>query len=260
MFFFTEIKLHSLFPCWLIALLMLSASCSVRQGKVSYERSFFIIHDSLITPDSAALALIMPYKKKIDKEMNDVLVISEMPLVKGQPESSLGNLIADLVLIKGREYYKAEDGTIDFCLLNNGGLRTALPQGEITRGKVYELMPFENEMTVLTLDGESTRQLFNYIARSEGMPVSGVRMGIQKNTAVRIFINDTPFDPEKNYKIVTSDYLANGGDKMAFFNQPVKRENLNIKLRDAIIEYFIEQNDAGKKLNSNKDGRIYFYE
>jgi 2',3'-cyclic-nucleotide 2'-phosphodiesterase (5'-nucleotidase family) len=235
----------------------LLAACSPKFGTLTYNRTIIAINDSLLEPDPAAVAIIQPYKASIDNEMNDVLIYSETALVKGQPESLLGNLVADLTLKKGKELYKMP---IDICLLNNGGLRTALPDGEITRGKVFELMPFENELVVLTLTGEKTQQLLNYVARSEGMPIAGVKMGIQKGKAVEVLINGKPFNPEKKYTVITSDYLANGGDKMSFFKEPVDAQVLHKKLRDAIIEYMVEENKAGRKLNPKKDGRVYFYE
>ena len=52
---------------------------------------------------------------------------------------------------------------IDFCLLNNGGLRTSLPQGNITRRKIFELMPFENELVVVTISKEKMTDLKAYL-------------------------------------------------------------------------------------------------
>ncbi|HET6243953.1 MAG: 5'-nucleotidase C-terminal domain-containing protein [Bacteroidetes bacterium] len=233
------------------------SACSFSPKLASVERNFIELNDTLISPDSTTIALISPYKKRIDDEMYGILIHSEMAFVKGQPESLLGNLVADLILKKANEYYQNKGEPIDFCLLNNGGLRSSLPEGEITRGKIFELMPFENELVVLTLSGEKVKMLFNYIASAEGMPVSGIKMGILKSKAVNILINEIPFDENKTYKVVTSDYLAAGGDKMSFFNEPVRMENLNKKLRDAIIEYMKEENGKGNRLKSKLDQRIY---
>lgn len=242
----------------LLLLPLVLSACSFSPKIASVERNFVELNDSIVSPDSLTLALIAPYKKRIDNEMHEVLIISEMPFIKGQPESLLGNLIADLILKKSKEYYSDKEESIHFCLLNNGGLRTSLPIGEITRGKIYELMPFENELVVLTLSGEKTKMLFNYIARAEGMPVSGIKMGVSQGKAVNILINGQAFDESKNYKVVTSDYLSGGGDKMSFFNDPIKIENLNEKLRDAIIEYMKEEHKKGNLLNSKLDQRIYY--
>ena len=58
------------------------------------------------------------------------------------PESLLGNFVTDLCL---RQY----SNIADICVMNNGGLRSNLTKGEITRGDIYTLMPFENELVIL---------------------------------------------------------------------------------------------------------------
>lgn len=234
-------------------------SCQPKYSKlVKAERAYVIINDSTTTSDARFDSLIAPYKRIIDAEMNEVLIISETPIVKEQPEGALGNMVADIVLKKTMDKLpiNIQEEPI-FCILNNGGLRTSLPQGEITRKKIYELMPFENEIVVLTLTYENTQELMNYIARSGGVPVAGIKMGIQKNEAVNIFVNGNPFDKNKNYKIVTSDYLAEGGDKMFFFKNPVNKEIMSLKIRDVLIEHMKEEHKKGNTLNPKKDGRVY---
>lgn len=234
-------------------------SCQPKYSKlVKAERGYIVINDSTTTSDVRFDSLIAPYKRIIDAEMNEVLIISETPMVKDQPEGLLGNMVADIVLKKTLEKLpiNVQEEPI-FCILNNGGLRTSLPQGEITRKKIYELMPFENEIVVLTLTPENTLELMNYIARSGGVPVAGIKMGIQKNEAVNIFVNGNPFDKNKNYRIVTSDYLAEGGDKMFFFKNPINKEIAGLKIRDVLIEYMKEEHKKGKTLSAKKDGRVY---
>ena len=60
------------------------------------------------------------------------------------------------------------------------------------------------------------------------------------------------------YKMITSDYLANGGDGLFFLSETVKREDLNLKLRDALLEYIFKLNSDGKKINGLLDERIYY--
>ena len=64
--------------------------------------------------------------------------------------------------------------------------------------------------------------------------------------------------PNNYVKVLTSDYLAGGGDKMNFFLDPIKTERVGIKLRDAIIKYCIQENAKGKQLTGKLDGRITF--
>ena len=130
------------------------------------------------------------------------------------------------MLEKGNEYcVKNNIREADICLLNNGGLRTTLPKGNITKGRIFELMPFENELVVLTISGEKTQGLFDFLARVNGMPLAGAEMGIDNKNPVSIIIGGEAFDPGKTYRVLTSDYLAEGGDKMRFFLDPFKRRN-----------------------------------
>lgn len=235
------------------------SSCAHRFNLSKIEFSSYELKDSIVKDDSAAIAEIAPYKVKLDETMSQVLNNSEVAMTKDLPEGLLGNFVADLILKKTNDYYKPADGKkVQICILNNGGLRTSLPRGEITRGKVFELMPFENELSIVTISGNNSAQLFEYLAKTGGTPVAGIKMGIENSMPVQLFVHGEPFDSTKSYKVVTSDYLANGGDKYFFFKEPLKREDLGVKVRDAIIEFIVEEKQKGKTLNSQFDGRIYY--
>ncbi len=208
--------------------------------------------------DAQINAMVLPYKLKKDSVMHSELGTSEMAMVKGLPEGLLGDFVSDLVLQEARLHYKPKDGKqVDICLLNNGGLRTSLPKGVITREKAFELMPFDNMTVVVTLSGEETKSLFDFVARMGGMPMAGAKLGVKDSVASVIEIGGKPFDINQSYKVATSDYLSNGGDKMNFFKNPLETEVLGILLRDAIIEYMTNETKQGRKLSAKLDGRIY---
>ena len=210
--------------------------------------------------------LIKPYKTKLDAEMNEVLVISAEKFSKerGKPETKLGNLVADLSLEVAKQLYQPSDNDpIDFCLLNFGGLRTSLPKGEITRGKIFELMPFENELVVVTIDNKHMVQLINYLyvnpqPVSKGITLSSYEIYDGTSLQSGLSTTENKYRLNKEFKILTSDYLANGGDKMNFFLNPIRIEPIRIKLRDAIIQYCREQHKKGNQLTSKIGGRITF--
>lgn len=211
--------------------------------------------DSTITEHQLAKQLIEPYKIALDSEMNEVLVISamEFPKEKNKPETLLGNLVADLSLeIITKQF---PESNVDFCLLNNGGLRTSLPKGEITRGKIFELMPFDNELVIISVNKDSLKTLIHYLNNIGGQPISG---NISLHFSGKEVIFDEKTFPNDVVKIITSDYLAQGGDNMSFFLNPVKYETTGIKLRDAIIEYCKAEHKKGNQLTSKLDGRIHF--
>lgn len=208
--------------------------------------------------DSSLWQSILPYKSKLDAEMNGVLGKTSMALTKEIPEGLLGNFVADLVMEQTPlYYYPADNSKADFCFLNNGGFRASLPAGDITRRNVFEVMPFENELVVVTLNGSQVNLLLKYIISKGGIPVSGLRMKIKNNQPKDILINNIPFDSTKIYKAVTSDYLANGGDNL-FFLAEAKKEYAGLKIRDAILEHCLKLNKLGKLIESKLDKRISY--
>lgn len=209
--------------------------------------------DSNLKADESILKFYAPYKHSLDSQMSSVLVYSSAELTKGQPESILSNLFSDAIA----NTCKSRNVNFDFALpTTNGGIRTNLPKGPITLRTAFELMPFENELVVLYLNASSVKSLVKFIVEKGGQPVSGIRIEARKDSIISININNQALDPNKTYRVLTSDYLANGGDGILAFKEAIKRDNLNIKVRDAIIEYMKAEHSAGRTLNPTLDGRI----
>ena len=242
----------------IFSLLLVSCYHAPKLNKI--ETSLIALDNKDNQIDNKEIAdFISPYRNKMEAEMNEVLAESEFAFVKEQPEGTLGNLVADATMLKANEFYTQKYNTkVDAVILNNGGLRSSLPKGKITKRNVYELMPFENEIVVLRLNGKQSQEMFNHIAKSHGVPVSGIKMGIKDTIPSDIFINGERFNPEKNYVVATSDYLASGGDKMKFFKDPLSIDTVHYKIRDAIIDFMRKEKSKEKKLNYKKDGRIYY--
>lgn len=185
--------------------------------------------------------------------MNRILAQSAQAMEKGQPESRLGNFVADLCFeqVAGGDHFKA-----DFCVLNNGGLRSSLPEGAIRLRNVFELMPFDNTLVILDLDGATTVKLLNYIAKLGGVPVANLRMSIMGDVPRDVFIGGRPFDEKNHYRVLTSDYLAGGGDSMEFFKEAGTVVSTGIPVRDAIISFIEESGEKNRVIIANTDGRI----
>ncbi len=191
--------------------------------------------------------------------MDKVIGEADVALTKAQPEGKLGNFVADLALEQAnKNYFPADNKKADFAFFNNGGLRGSLPQGDITVGKVFELMPFENELIVVTLKGTTVNELINFIIDKGGVPVSNLKITIKDKKAITAKINGLDFDSTQTYKVLTSDYLANGGDNLKMMSTAISKEILGLKLRDAIITHIKELTASGKKIKSNIEGRITY--
>ena len=215
--------------------------CTESYKLIDYSSNNYKINNNLSTSEYSEFNL-KEYSELLDKEMNEVINTSELNMEIGCPEGLLGNFIADLTLIST---IKENNNTSYFCVLNNGGIRTSLPKGEITIGKIYEVMPFDNEIVILDLEHEQMIALFNYIknrslindSRKAGVPVSGIRMNINGSKISRVFIGVEEYNEHKSYKLITTDYLANGGDNMDFLKDALNTTLTGVLLRDAIINY-----------------------
>ncbi len=240
-------------------ILLLFASCGVPEPPVRIEGELIPVDQEHIgEKDRAVDSIIAIYREALEEEMEVVLAYSAQRLERGTPEGLLNNFVADLIMQQGQDLYIHKDGRpIDFTLLNYGGLRAPLPEGPVTRANIFELMPFENEMMVLTLTPESTREAFEYLANANvGMPVSGIELVVADNQVEEVYIQGKPFDSTRQYKVLTSDYLAGGGDDMHFFLDAIHEEVLGKRIRDAIIAHAIKLDERREKINSELDGRI----
>jgi 2',3'-cyclic-nucleotide 2'-phosphodiesterase (5'-nucleotidase family) len=216
------------------------------------------VTDNVNPIDSQLVRLYLPYKNILEKDMGRVISISEKEMVKGKPESGLTNLLADLILEEGQMEAIRKNLQIKpvVSFYNYGGIRTPLPKGEITVGKIFELMPFENEMVYIQLTGNQLQQFYDSVAEKGGDGVGGVRFIISNRKAKNIIIDGENLVPDRKYWMVTNDYSANGGDNMAILAQHPELLNSGKKLRDVIISNFEKRQKNGEVLTEKFDGRI----
>jgi len=216
-----------------------------------------VTHSSItsLEEDSGIDDMIKPYREAMDGEMGDVIGTCARTLDKGRPESTLGNWVADLLLERTSAKYGE---TVDFAIQNQGGLRiNSLGAGDVTVGKLYELMPFDNMIVVLHMRGDSLMRMFDHMAQSRGWPISRqVKYVISDRKATNVHIGGSPIDAERIYKFALPDYIANGGDGCTFLFNAVKRVDLDYLVRDAIIDHVQLLTNEGRKIESLEDGRV----
>lgn len=236
--------------------ILLLTSCHSTYQLTKAEGSMQSIDAALdAEPDAEAVALLAPYKAKIDSMMYRVVGTAEMSMDKGAPESLLSNLVADVL----REAAVQVLGKpADMGLVNMGGLRNVLTEGPITCENIYEILPFENSLCVLTLKGIYLNNLFENIAARHGEGVSGVKLTISKEGKfLKATVAGKPVEDDKLYTVATIDYLADGNDGMTALPQAEKREcPADATLRGLFMQYVEKQTAQGQKITSRMEGRI----
>ena len=238
------------------------ASCSSSKTQLTRVKAINIPITDTISQKAEIEKFITPYREHISSEMSTVLAQNPADLVKDRKEKALntaiGNFMADATFEIVNPLYKKRTGKdIDFVMLNWGGIRSDLPKGDVTVGSVYDIMPVENKVVVLTMSGEKVQELLNYLIKErKPHPLSKqIDLQITKDGKVVHFnINGKPFDSKATYIVATSDYLMNGGDAMYFFENSLKVDETDYKLRNVLIDYF-KKIDV---LDAKKDNRFEY--
>lgn len=225
--------------------------------KTSYQTSAVQYKDYRINnkqPASSEITtMLKPYADSVNKSMNDVVAVAGMQLEKKQPEGTLGNLLADAMLSKAREKFKTN---VDAAFINSGGIRLpSIAEGNITRGKIFELSPFDNIIVLLKVDGKTLQQFLDTTASRGGWPTAGCSYQIRNKKAVNIALGGQPVKEGGEYTIALVDYVANGGDNCDMLKK-IPQQNNGYLFRDAVIEYFADLQKQGKKAVSTIENRV----
>lgn len=238
--------------CILSGAFSLFACSSSVQHFANYKDLTTRLDINLDISDASVDSMISPYREKLSETMDEVIAINEQELIKQKPNSNMGNWMCDALMRGARSIYS---GNIDFAIQNYGGMRiNSMARGDVTVGKIFELMPFENYLVIVELDGTNTKKVLDRIAEVGGWPVSQeISFYIsEQKTAENIKINGRDFDINKTYWIATSDYVANGGDNMEYFRKaPI------IETGKLIREILIEDCRRYGVIKTDNSSRIY---
>ncbi len=189
---------------------------------------------------------------RVEQGYNERIGEAVIPVTRtGEGESLLGNLIADAMCWKLKG---------DLALTNKGGVRTDLPAGNITPRDVFNVLPFDNTLGAVTVTGRFMKDLIEdkVAYGGSGLYASGMRVTIDRarprgERVTSLEIAGKPYEPEKSYRLVTTDYLLEGNSGMEKLVQLRDQSAVEsgVFMRDAVIEYIREHSPLRPKL----DGR-----
>lgn len=132
----------------------------------------------------------------------------------------------------------------DVGLQNTGGVRRSLPQGKITYGMLYETLPFDNTLVVVTMKGKDLKDVIRHALVSHhdwtiGV-LSGVSIAVDKSgTLISAKIKNKEIVDEQIYSVATIDFLVNGGDGFDF-SQAISIKDTNLAIREQVKSYIVK--------------------
>lgn len=227
----------------------------VKKHKLSKVKSELISKQKLQTmakePDPGVSQAIEAIQEK-NKEAFDKVVAespkaltSKREIVRTQ-ESELGNLAADAIRWGGQA---------DIGLVNGGGLRADLPQGQVTQGDLLKIFPFGNTIKRVALSGAAVKQLLEhsveYVPAAFGgfMDVSGVTFVMDPSAPAGsrvsdVAVNGQPLDEQHVYQVAVNDFTAAGGDGYDMFKNATITGEFGT-MEEIFISYLNQHGFAG---------------
>ena len=199
---------------------LLAFGCAPKVTLVQYKSKTQTVYSSNLESNKID-SIVSPYRVALEAEMSAVLGVATCTMSKARPEGTLGNFVADIIQDFAASYLQSTQNKAPvITILNHGGLRAPINEGTILLRNIYELMPFDNEIVFVKVKQEKFEEVMAYLEQSGGEPIAGFRKG------------DAPFN--EDFWIATSDYLAAGGDKMTFFQEPLEYIQTGRLMRDEI--------------------------
>ena len=238
-----------------MTLLLIITACTTKQYAVKNIEVTRVEMDSTWEPATPTemQALVNSLKTKMIDETQKIIGTANQTLTKGKPQSLLTNFTADAMLESASGLW----GPVDFAVMNVGGIRNTLNQGEISVGEMYEIYPFNNRLVLLELQGKFVKEFFDFVAETGGVGLSkNLEVVIQDKAVESLKIGGQAVDDNKIYRVATIDYLAEGNDGMTAFTKAVKVTDSNKLLRDILIEYIKKLTATNKAVDANLDNRI----
>lgn len=214
-----------------------------------------------VVADAEVEALVAPALARVEEEQRRSLGVSVTGMLGRdyEGESALGDVLTDSL----REMEK-----VDVSLLNSGGLRANLKAGALTYGDLYEVLPFDNTVAIVTLTGDELRRLVataygtgNGVFQQSGLKVKLAKCAGPERLRDVTLADGKPLDAKRMYRVVLPDFLARGaaGLDKVLSQVPAERIDLGLgrelTLRDALASWWKAR---GMSISAPATGRISF--
>lgn len=199
--------------------------------------------------DPAQVAMIDVYRKLAEPLMQREVGRTTREITRSRNnhgESALGDIIGDAMLAAARR--QASDTQIAF--MNPGGIRSDIPMngGVVTYNDIFSVQPFGNDLVALSLTGAQIEKILREQYQATGNNILQVSAGFEfawrqpEGKPIEIAPGSMKLDgvalaPDATYRVVTNNFLADGGDGFATFKAGTNRVTVGGDI-DALEAYF----------------------
>lgn len=194
------------------------------------------------------------YRHGVDSLMNNPL--GESARYMRNSSHALQNWVSDITMDIIKPLSGIKD--VQFAIMNKGGIRADMPQGVVTEGLLMSMFPFDNRFVVLEISGQGLLDALKVMAGRGGDAMSK-ELKVTYNDRGEVTsakVGGKKVDPNKMYRMVTIDYLANGGDYMVPFKAAKRLYVDDVKYGNHVINYVRNLSKQSKKINSVDEIRM----
>lgn len=184
--------------------------------------------------------------------LKEVICLSREAMGKDGDESLLCNWAADAVRTGVEE---ACGRRVDVCIINKGGLRIDIPEGEVMVDDVVSLFPFRNYLSWVLLQGSDLRALLEQFA-ADPQAISGARLVISDGKLESAEVGGKPLDDSAMYGVGTVDFLLDGGDGYKIARNAKDIVISKVIVKEWMVPYLRKLGQEGKMMESSIDGRV----
>lgn len=201
--------------------------------------------------DPAEKALVERYAAAVAPIGNRVIgrLAAPAPHAVDDFESPAADLVADSMLAATRA---AESGGAQLALVNATGVRIDLPAGDVRYADAFAMMPFGNNLVVMTLTGAQLRQALEQqygqsiragLTRPSALAPSGgfaYAVDMSKPAGNRVSdmrLNGKAMDLAGRYRVAVNNFMASGGDNLGVFTAGTELTDNNIVDLDALVAW-----------------------
>jgi len=191
-------------------------------------------------PDAEIDAMISARQAVVEQGMDDVIGSTATFLSRASvdAQNAMGNFTCETMI---------EATGADFAFLNLGGVRAEIPLGSVTFRQVFNVMPFDNQIVSILVDGITLKNIIETrVAGSRaGLLQAGAKITYSRSRkdfdrVTRLEIGGEAWQADKIYKVATTDFLLQGNAGLSLLtsipeSQVIRHE---INLRDAMVDYF----------------------
>jgi len=187
------------------------------------------------------------------KDIKSVVGYATKAMKREYPQCELSNWYVDLLMKRVAELSGKK---VDFGILNFGGIRTDMPQGDVLKDDIMSMLPFKNNLCYVQVRGRDLRAILEQLAKEGWQVTGGCECVVRDSTLEKALIGGEPLDDGRTYGIATISFLLSGGDGLSVSRNALEVEIYEEYPFDMMMKEVARLKAEGRNIEYSRDDRI----